>query len=190
MWRRFEKIPLIPLCAAGFLLGAILCFWRGNAGDFLSEEKLCGIKEAMLEEGSQPQNGSFLYDVGKLRLKSTVLLVVAGTTYLAPFVCIATAVWSGMSVGVLFAGAMIKYGLKGILLLPATLFPQWGIYAPAFYLLLRWCEKLYAGIYQRKPLNRWGCLSRLILILLMMAAGVFLECFVNPKVLGGILKIL
>lgn len=184
MWKRFERLPLLPLCAAGFFLGILICFRSGGRGTLLGPENLQAVKSMTLEKKD------YLYCVCKVRLGTVLLVLLAGTTYLAPFVCGALALWFGMGAGALLTTALMCYGIKGILLLPVGCFPHFLIYIPAFYLLLRWCEQLFGYIYLRKEAGSLGIvLAKLLLILLAVSAGIFLESYVAPGIFQGMLKI-
>lgn len=184
MWKRFERLPLLPLCAAGFILGILLCFRGGGRGTLLSPENLQAVKSMTLEKND------YLYYVCKLRLQTVLLVLLAGTTYLAPFVCGAVALWFGMGAGALLTTALMRYGIKGILLLPVGCFPHFLVYIPAFYMLLRWCEQLFGYIYLRKESGSPGIvLAKLLMILLAISAGIFLESYVAPGIFQGMLKI-
>lgn len=183
MWRRFGKIPLLPLCAAGFLVGILLCL-RGKAeGTLLAPASLQEIKNMSIDKSG------ILYQVCKIRLGTVLLLLVAGTTYLAPLFCGGFSFWLGMGGGYFLTQAVMRYGIKGVLLLPAGCFPHYLLYLPAFYMLLLWCERLYGYIYLKREFPGWGSTAaRLILILLAVFAGIFLESHVNPGILQGMLK--
>ena len=184
MWKRFERIPLLPISAAGFLLGIILgILYKGN-GELLSAENLCRIKDMT------PDRGRLFYEILKARGGMALILIVAGTTYLAPAACMLTALWFGVSIGMFQAIAMTQYGIKGILLMPGAIFPQFLIYLPAYYFMLCWCEKLYRTIYLRADWKKWSAAMGLILILSAITAGIILEYTVNPGFLQSILKML
>ena len=105
-----------------------------------------------------------------------LFIIIAGTTYLAPAVCMLSAIWIGMSLGCFQTMAIAQYGLKGILLLPAAAMPQFLLYLPAFYCLLRWSTRLYHAIYKKQNWKKGNALSGLILILAAIACGIFVEC--------------
>ncbi len=183
MWKRFERIPLLPISAAGFLLGIMLGILSGGSRNLLEAERLCSLKEMTLK------SGRLFYEILKVRGGTVLVLLMAGTTYLAPATCILTALWIGMCFGIFQVNAVLQFGIKGILLLPAATMPQFLIYLPTYYFLLRWCEKLYRTIYLRSDWKKWNAFLSLILILASMAAGAFLECLVSPRTWQAILNI-
>lgn len=184
MWKRFERLPLLPLCAAGFFLGIAICFRSGDSGTLLSPENLQTVKSMTLDKKE------YLGCVCRLRMGTVFLLLLAGTTYLAPFVCGALTLWFGMGAGALLTTSLMRYGIKGAMLLPVGCFPHFLIYIPAFYMLLRWCEQLFGYIYLRKePGSMGGVLIKLLLIFLAVAAGIYLESYVAPGIFQGMLRI-
>lgn len=184
MWKRFEKLPLFPLCAAGFFLGILVCLRSGERGTLLSAENLQTLKNMTMEKND------YLHYVCKVRLGTVLLVLLAGTTYLAPFVCGALTIWFGMGMGSLLTTALMCYGIKGAVLLPVGCFPHFLVYIPAFYMLLRWCEQLFCYIYLRRDVGGLGIvLAKLLLILLAVSSGIYLESYVAPGIFQGMLKI-
>lgn len=181
--RRWVRNPkLLPLCGIGFFVGILFCLFCGQGESLLVPERLCKVSERA--EGSVGLLFSLLMNRGKWM----VLLLLAATTYLAPICCAVTAAWMGWSMGAFLTMALRQYHLKGILLLPAALLPQWLFYAPAAWLLLKWCMSLYGGIYLKQKLSKKSCLASLFLLLALMGMGIYLESFWNPKILHGILE--
>ena len=184
-----SKLPLFHLYVIGFLIAVLSIAFLGIAPSKVSKERLVSVQNA-LKEGNETAvlggGGENKSGMGKLlpyvaycRGRVVLFLIVAGTTYLAPAVCGAAAVWIGYCFGRLLLTAVVQAGMQGLLTGIAILFPQWLFYAPAFTLLLRWCERLYEGIYLRKKLSRGECLAKLILLLAMFCAGILLESSVG-----------
>ena len=182
MWRRFEKIPFLLLCAVGFLLGCFVAVLVRGKGSVLAPDNLCRMKGMILDQGA------YAYDVIKLRGGMVLFIIIAGTTYLAPTVCMLSAVWIGMSLGCFQTMAIAQYGLKGILLLPAAAMPQFLAYLPAFFCLLKWSTRLYHAIYKKQNWKKGSALSGLILILAAFACGIFMECRIAPGTLQQVLQ--
>ena len=186
-----QKLPLLRLYVVGFLIGILWYAWGSHGSGLLSPQRLCELRERLTkicaagEIGTEA--GTLLPYVGFGRVKWLVFTVLAGTTYLSPLVCACTAAWLGVSTGMTLMMVIMQYGLKGMVLGAALLFPQWLIYAPGIYFLLRWCEELYGGIYLKRRFSRRSCLVKLILILFMMTTGIFLESFLGSKALQAVL---
>lgn len=182
MWKRFEKLPLIPLGAAGFLIGMIFVIFHEEKGNLLNLDHLYKLREMTVDPGG------YLYEIVKVRGGMMVFLLLVSTTYLAPVFCILTAGWIGVSMGSFQMMALCNYGIKGILLLPAVTLPQFLIYLPAFYCLLRWCEGIYGAIYRRKEWKKGNAIAGLVLIVAAMALGIFVEYHMGPVFLQDILR--
>lgn len=142
-------------------------------------------------------SSALFYYVLRSRLSRILILAVLATTYLGLAVCVGAVFWYGMCAGAFLATAVIRYGLKGILLVLAGIFPQYLIYVPAMMVMLLWCRKIYSGIYLDRSLNTGAekslsvpvCLLQLFGILLAFTAGCVAESFLNPYLLMGLLKI-
>ena len=180
--RRFPKPPLSSFCVAGFLLGIMIGILGGQEGSLLRPDSLCRIREQTMDVP-----GLLAYLVRE-RGKWIFLLILAATTCLAPTACYVAAAWLGMGLGTILTSALLPYGIKGILLLPATLFPQWLAYGPGTFYLLKWCQTVYEGIYLKKKLSAWECFVRLFMTLLLLGTGILAECYWNPRILQGILR--
>ncbi len=189
------KVPLAPLFAAGLVTGFIMIaigksILLKDTG-LLDEYTLYHIKYMTVD------SGALFWYVTRLRMGTLLTLAVLATTYLGLVVCMGSVFWYGMSAGAFLSVAVIRYGLKGILLVLAGVFPQYLFYVPAMYVLLLWCEDVYRGIYgkghaamgEEKFKFIWKRALRLLLIILGALAGCFLEGFVNPRILGGLLKV-
>ena len=181
MGKRFGKIPFLPITAAGFLLGILMGVWNGGKGSVLDVESLCAVKDL------EVQKPAFFFEILKERGGAACLILLGGTTYLAPAICILSAMWIGMCAGMFLTISIVQYGIKGILLLPAATLPQFLLYLPAFYFLLRWCERLYGAIYRRKTWEKWTAMAGLILIMAAMAVGCFMEYQIGPRMLKTVL---
>ena len=134
------------------------------------------------------------YYVLRKRLMTVLALAVLSTTYLGLAVCVGTALWYGTAAGGLLAVMVMRYGLKGILLAAASLFPHYLIYFPAIFMLLAWGEGVYGSIYHRVQMEPEKNLllknmGQLAVITGMTVAGCALEGYVNPAVFMSLLKI-
>lgn len=182
MRRRLTKIPFLLPVAVGFLLGMTVTILNGGKGDLLRPENLCQVKTLLAREPND------FYEILKVRGGFAFLILLAGTTYLAPAACMLAALWVGMSMGCFQTAAIVHYGLKGILLLPAATLPQFLAYLPAFYFLLQWSERLYGAIYRKQDWKKGSAASSLVLLLAALALGSFLECRVGLGVLQRTLE--
>ena len=190
---RTTGLPVMPIFFAGMAAGIFVMnigksILLDNTGLF-DEYALNGMKYMTLDS-----TALFSY-VFRERMIKLLALAVLATTYLGLAACVCTVAWYGISAGAFLAALALRYGIKGIFLAFISLFPQYLLYIPALFALLAWCMSLYRGIYNR-TINLGEDktflpkkLATLSLILLVAAAGCFLEAYVNPYFLLNYLKI-
>lgn len=192
---REGRLPLVTIFAAGLFAGMLLMnlgksILLENTG-LLDENTLYHMKYMTVD------SSALFYYVLRNRLVRLLVIAVLSTTYLGLVICIGAAFWYGMCAGAFLAASVIRYGLRGILLVLAGIFPQYLIYVPAMILLLLWCQKIYRAVYldrtlTQDPGNRLflpKCLLQLIGILLLFVLGCVTESFLNPHLMLGLLKI-
>ena len=114
------------------------------------------------------------------RLKLIAIMFALATTSMGSIYVYFNVIWFGVSSGFLITLVMLRYGLKGILLLTAGMFPHYLIYVPAIILTMILSK-------ERRLLNG-RFLSQVLMIMLVMMIGCALECYVNPDVIAKILK--
>lgn len=182
MKKWIQRLPLLPMCAAGFLFGVFCQLPVGQAEGMLTPERLWQLRERM------PDPKALVPYVCWDRGKWIVGLGILATTYLAPMACGGAAVWMGWCFGTFLRAAFSCYGIKGLMLIFASLFPQWLFYGPGFYFWLEWCRELYLGVSHGQVLHKKNCLVRMLLCLLFLGIGIFTECYWNPVVFHGILS--
>ncbi|MCM1217147.1 MAG: BMP family protein [Lachnospiraceae bacterium] len=186
------RIPVWQLFIAGFLAGILVV----NMGESILLEKTGLFDEEVLYHMKYMTvdcNALFCYALRK-RLLVVLILAVLSTTYLGLAICVGAALWYGAAAGGLLAVMVLRYGMKGILLAAASLFPHYLIFFPAIFTLLAWGESVYGSIYHRTgvepekniPIKKMGQLAAVIG---MTVAGCALEGYVNPAVFLSLLKI-
>lgn len=154
--------------------------------NFVSKDYIAGIgifNEFFLEQYTQMEIdiGEFLWYVAYIRLYPVVILAALGCTRLRKGVAAAYIIWTGCSCGMILTAAVMKMGVKGIILCLIGLTPQILCYA-AGYLMLLW----YLFFY---PKTRWN-LSKTVSFALFMLMGIVLECYVNPIIMKMFLRTL
>lgn len=192
---QMEKLPFLQIFMVGLAVGILgMSFGRSilleNTG-LLDEYTLYSLKYMSVD------GKALFYYVLRERLGSVVILAVLSTTYLGLFLCVGVAFWYGMAAGAFLAAAVIRYGLKGVLLAVVSIFPQYLVYIPVLFHLLIWCEMLCRGIYFQKNfrqdrgnmLLKSKYIMQLVMLILLMVVGCVLESFINPQILSGLLKI-
>lgn len=192
---QMEKLPFLQIFMVGLAVGIMgMSFGKSilleNTG-LLDEYTLYSMKYMSVD------GKALFYYVLRERLGSVVILAVLATTYLGLFLCVGVAFWYGMAAGAFLAAAVIRYGLKGVLLAVVSIFPQYLVYIPVLFHLLLWCEMLCRGIYFQKNIHpdrgnmllKSKYIMQLVMIVLLMIVGCVLESFINPQILSGLLKI-
>ncbi len=146
-----------------------------------------------------PDTRKLLVTVFMQRLGMAALLVILATTYLGSMAAYLYQIWSGLAMGILTAGSMIRYGIKGILLAAGSLLPQQLILIPAFLMLSVKCCELCRSMYfqgipggfsgrdKGKFILKKG--SYMIFSIMLIAAGCFVEAYINPRILKFILRL-
>lgn len=189
------------LMGAGFLLGILIMnvgkeALLKNTG-LLSENTLYAIKYSTVDG-----NAFFLYVLQK-RAGAALVLAVLSTTWLGLAASFAGAVWLGASFGMLFMAAVLRYGLKGILLILVGIFPQVFFYLPTAFYLLQWSHEFCTVMYfpHRVPKGAFGGESmekkammrkkglQFLAAFGVVIIGCLLESYVNPKLVLNLLKI-
>jgi len=188
----FGRLPVFQLFVAGFLTGILIM----KIGENILLEKTGIFDEEVLYHMKYMtvDNNAFFCYVLRKRLLTVLVLAVLSTTYLGMAVCVGAALWYGAAAGGLLAVMVLRYGMKGILLAAASLFPHYLIYFPVIFTLLTWGESVYGSIYHRIGteteknvlIKKTGQLAAIIG---MTVAGCALEGYVNPEVVLSLLKI-
>lgn len=142
-----------------------------------------------------PDAGKLLVAILMQRLGAAAFLIILATTYLGSVTAYLYQAWNGLALGVLAAGSVLRYGLKGLLLAAGSLFPQQLILIPAFLMLSVKCCELCGSLY-----FAGGCLERergkflakkfldMMASVILIAAGCFVEACINPGILKAILR--
>lgn len=192
---RDGKLPVITIFAAGVLAGIIFM----NLGKSILLESTGLLDEyALYQMKYMTVDGKALfYYVLKERFAGLLLLAIMSTTYLGLVVCAGVTFWYGMCAGMFLATSVIRYGLKGLLLVVVGIFPQYLIYVPAMLWMLLWCQSLYQIIYLDKTYGAkrpdvsflYPRLLRLAGIFGLFTLGCVLESFLNPALMKGLLSI-
>lgn len=180
-------------------------FFAGVLGMILKQESLL-YRTGFLDSYTlgpvkylEPDIRELLLHILMRRLGMAALLIILSTTYLGCVAAYCYQIWSGMALGILTAGGMIRYHFKGILLVLGSLLPQQLILIPAFLMLsvkcCALCRILYspemAGGFREKDKKRFLLKKGLRMIggILLIGAGCFVEAYMNPKILKYILKL-
>lgn len=188
---------VIYLFTIGLFLGILIV----NLGydTWIKDGSLLGADMIVRLKNSVPDgNGLFGY-IMKHRLFTVFMLGILATTIIGlPAVC-GYICYAGLSAGCLLSVAVIRYGIRGLLLMAAGILPQGILLIPAYMALFVWAVSVNRMLYSKNPYKEYYIrYSRQVYIkkglqIMGIAAvviiGCLLESYVNPKLLHLILKI-
>lgn len=121
----------------------------------------------------------YLWYVLRIRVAPLAVLAVLGCIRVRKAVVVIFLLWTGLLSGILFTSAVMKLGIKGIILCLIAITPQFIFYIIGYVILL-WCLYTY-------PAAKWN-LSKTAVLLAAMGVGIILECYVNPIIMKMFLK--
>lgn len=188
---------MITCMLAGFVLGLIIMnlgkgFLLQNTS-LLSEYTLYEVKYAQIDK-----TAFFWYLLPK-RIGLVFFITLLATTWLGVILTWTITLWLGASVGMLLMASIIRYGIKGILLIFAGLFPQAIFYIPAIIMLLKICGELSQFFYTHKGISpgetyeaKNKIKSRILPFLVLIGVviiGCLFESYVNPIIITKLLLI-
>lgn len=149
---------------------------------------------------SSELDGNYLFGY-ILKHRISVILIVsmlASTVIGLPILC-AYVCYLGASAGCMLSVAVIRYGIRGLLFMAASVFPQGILLIPAYLLLFMWsldCNRSLYGKIDRMDgryfLGKQFILRngvRLLGILLLVVVGCIVESYVNSRIIHFVLKI-
>lgn len=181
----------------GFFMGILIVnlghdTWIRNGG-------LLGAEMVNRLKNSRPDGESLVGYILRHRLSAVCVLGLVSTTIVGmPALC-AYICYTGLAAGCLLSVAVVRYGIRGILLIAGVLFPQAILLVPAYIGLFLWAANvnqiLYAPRTQLEGYERFG--RRFYLkksvqmagITAVVIIGCLLESYVNPDIVHFILKI-
>lgn len=190
---QIKKLPFITIFVAGLFVGMFFV----NFGESILLENTGLLDEYTLYEMkySDVDSSALFYYVLRLRIGRILLLALLATTYFGIVVCGGTALWYGICSGIFLATAVIRYGIRGILLVIVGIFPHYIVYVPVMIAMFLWCQSTYRMIYLDRSIG-WNKADRLVLskkilqlagIIAIFVVGCVLESFVNPALWKGLL---
>lgn len=189
---------LLYLFMTGLFLGIILVNIRHDV--WMDEDGL--LNTAMMKQlQSSELDGSYLFGyILKHRVSTILILCVLASTMIGlPIVC-GYVCYLGASAGCILSIAVIRYGVRGLFFMAASVFPQALLLVPGYFLLFQWgmeCNRsLYGktdGFEGRYLIGKQFILKKVISlagILFLIILGCMMESYVNPQIVHYILTIL
>jgi stage II sporulation protein M len=142
-------------------------------------------------------NQLFLFILQK-RLKWVILLWGLGFTMIGVPVIWGYCGWLGFSAGMLLSLSVMRLGFTGVVICFLGLIPQIFLYIPGILLLLNQAYAMslfhYEGRGLRQSYKRGrsqttsAYITLLCIVLMIIIIGNFLESYVNPNIIGNLLK--
>lgn len=180
-----------------FLLGVVVM----NIGNeiFLTDSGIFSTASINRLKYIDIDSGSFFKYVLRHRMGEGALLILLSGTGIGLISLYACIVWQGMLAGMTITAAIIRFGMKGLLLILGGLFPHQLLLIPAQIMLLGWCYdscgkgrftgKYAAACYRsrKQRLLHQGII--LLWIGTVLLIGCILESYVNPILVADLIKI-
>lgn len=184
-----------------FMIGLFLGILIVNAGydTWIRNGSLLGTEMILRLKNSVPDGGELFGYIMKHRLFTVFMLGILGTTMIGiPAIC-GYVCYTGLAAGCLLSVAVIRYGIRGLLLMAAGVFPQGLLMIPAYIALFVWTLNVNRILYSKSPYGdhyigagRQSYLKKgieMIGIIVVVIIGCLVESYVNPRMLHFILKI-
>lgn len=181
----------------GFVAGVLL--WNFGGKSMTEESGLLDEYTLGKISSMELNHNAFFFYVLQQRTGTLWLLAMVSSTFAGIYLLYAYVVWLGFSGGALLSAAVIRYGIKGVLLMIMSCLPQYLLYLPAIFLMLglgySFCVKLYYpakdtgyfGMGRKQLLLRYFLLF--LLVHLVVITGAVLESYVNPIFVTRLLQI-
>jgi len=117
----------------------------------------------------------------KIRLLPLAGLALLGCTKLRKAAAVGGIAWTGLLSGLILVEAIMKLGVKGIILCLLAITPQFLFYILA-YCLVFWSLYTY-------PKTQWN-VKKTVFVVLTVGVGIILEGYVNPIIMKMFIRIL
>ena len=193
--RNFYNV--IYLFMIGLFLGVLLVNLGYDA--WVENGSLLDAGMVLRLKNSAPDGGRLFPYIVRHRLGGVCMLGLLSTTVIGlPAVC-GYICYCGLAAGCLLSVAVIRYGIRGLFLMTAVVFPQGFLLIPAYMALFVWTVGFNRMLYSRSPYRepymrysrqfyiRYGLQMAGVVAVVIM--GALLESYVNPKMLHFVLKI-
>lgn len=124
------------------------------------------------------------------RMKIILLLVIAGTTVFGICMAYLFVMWYGISMGIVTAIFVSRFGWKGGILFLACIMPQILFYIPGFYWLIKEVIIFFPrdnyNRYEKRKEKKMLHIFKIIGSIGVVIIGIVLESYVNPQVVSKI----
>ncbi len=181
---------LLYLFSLGLAAGILIVNFMYDAwitgGTLLDADMLAGLRNSVQDGG-----GLFGYVV-RHRLFAVCMLGLLSTTVIGIPFLYGYIGYLGLSAGCVLSVAIIRYGIRGLLLAAAGVLPQGLVIVPAYAALFLWGIRVNRTLYSKNPYAEYYGKSRQFYlkkglqfagIAAVVIIGCLLESYVNPKLL-------
>ncbi len=188
---------VVYLFTIGLFLGILIVNVRYDT--WIKDGSILGTDMIFRLKNSSPEGIGLLGYIMKHRLFTICMLGLLATTMVGlPAVC-GYICYVGLAAGCLLSVAVIRYGIRGLLLMAAGIMPQGIVLIPAYVAMFIWAMGVNRMLYAKSPYK--DCYVRhsrqmylkkgvqIVGIIAVVIIGCLLESYVNPKMLHFILKI-
>ncbi len=173
-----SRYRFVVLLFIGMLIGTIL-FNVGASIDaaFLTKDSITFFAEDYMSmfQTVSINNELLFRHVAFSRIKLIIFLMCGCMTrYYNVWIRIAIA-FMGITSGIIISCCAYSYGIVGVLIYVASIFPQWIAYVLAFVVLVKMLNQ-YRRDYRQM-------VSNLAVIVVLVAVGIYMETMINPFII-------
>lgn len=184
-----------------FMIGLFIGILIVNVGHdkWIQDSGLLGTQMLKKLETSTLDGGSLFGYILKHRLFTLCMLSLLATTMFGISVICGYICYMGLTAGCLLSIAVIRYGIRGMILMMAGIFPQGILLIPAYVALFIWAAGINRVLYSKSTyMDRFERYSKqfylkkgiqILGIIVVVIMGCLLESYVNPKMLHLVLNI-
>lgn len=184
-----------------FMIGLFIGILIVNVGHdtWIKDSVLLGSDMLEKLETSNLESGRLFGYILKHRLFTLCMLSLLATTMFGISVICVYICYMGLAAGCLLSVAVIRYGIRGMILMMAGIFPQGILLIPGYVALFLWAAGINRVLYAKSNyLDSFERYSKqfylkkgvqMMGIMLVVIMGCLLESYVNPKMLHLVLNI-
>lgn len=171
------------LCAVFLLIGFFTGILYSNlyAADYIMTSGIFNNLFLKQYQQIEVETDKYVWYLLRKRFLFLGCVGIAGCTRFKKMVIAGVLLWTGFASGMLLTAAVMKLGVKGIVLCLMGLIPHFVCYI-ASYMIVLWHFLQY-------PQSRWNG-TKMIGCLLLMLSGVLLESYVNPILLKVVVPLI
>lgn len=175
-----ERQLILYVFCGGVLMGTLLANLLPKLYLPAAAELLDAL-DGILNGASAAYRGYFGYLMRVRLLPVLAIWICLFSPYGVEGLCVA-ALWYGLCSGAVLSGAVLIYGIGGLLLFLAAIFPQYIFYILIFLQMINKYE-LKARTRHGQALKLSEEIGFLLVIAVLFLAGVLLEAYLNPIIL-------